>query len=526
VIPVLSREEARSLDARAIARGVPSLLLMENAGRGAVDVIERVWAAERPGGLRGARVVVVCGTGNNGGDGLVVARRLLVRGALPVAFVVGEEARLTPDARVNRDAFLASGGECSLVTDAEQLPELARALGRAELAIDALFGTGLDRAIAGLSSRVVEALNASPGFRVALDLPSGLDANRGTVLGAAAEVELTVTFACPKRGLLTPGGARLAGRLHVVDIGVPNDFEEPPQAELFDEAEARRVLVRRSPDFHKGRAGRVVIAAGSPGKTGAARLAARGALRSGAGLVSVVTGAVAAPALAPMMLEEMLVIADAHEATAAFQELTPDALVVGPGLGLDERAHAVFIAALSHDVPKVLDADALTLLAEDLGVLARARGPIVLTPHPGELARLLGSSAAEVEADRFAALAEAVSRTKSVVLLKGPHTLIGAPAFPISINDTGSAVLAVGGAGDVLSGVLGALLVHQAPRDAARLAAFIHGSAAEYWARVTAPAPARPSPRERGLLAHELADALPSVFAEVAAPAALSRWHE
>ncbi|MDP9148341.1 MAG: NAD(P)H-hydrate epimerase, partial [Myxococcota bacterium] len=304
--PVLSRAQMRAFDAHAIERWcVPGLLLMENAGRGATDVLVREWM---DGDARRAEVAIVCGTGNNGGDGLVVARHLLVRGAKPIVFLAGDEARMTADASTNLKALRAVGGLIQALEAGNNVSAaLVATIARVDVVVDALFGTGLARPIDGALADVVRAMNASPARRFAIDLPSGLDADTGQTLGVAVSADATATFAHPKLGLLTPTGAKVAGRVHVVDIGVPPGMTEHLGClvQRLDPADLVRLVLPRAPGAYKTSAGHVVIVAGSAGKVGAPQLAARGALRAGAGLATIATWPDAAGAVESNVREAM-----------------------------------------------------------------------------------------------------------------------------------------------------------------------------------------------------------------------------
>lgn len=502
----------RELDRHAIeACRVPSLVLMENAGRNAASTLLRTLGDGRP------RVLVVAGPGNNGGDGFVVARRLLGAGHAADVFLIGEPQALRGDARTNLEAWSGIGGRTTAVTDDAGVLGLAAklaGLGARDVVVDALFGTGLDRDVEGLRARVIEAINESDARVLALDVPSGLDANTGAVLGIAVRAELTVTFAHLKLGLLTPSGAEHAGDVHVVDIGVPGELYEEVghSAWMFERADARDLMVPRGAGAHKGSVGHVLVIAGSPGKSGAALLSARGALRAGAGLATICTSPEAADAIDRRVLEEMTARIDPGAIETSLDSIlaNADSVVIGPGLGLDAAARRVVDhVVLGWDGPKVVDADALTAFAGRAAELAKARGKLILTPHPGELGRLLGTSAAEVERDRFGALARAVDLTSAVVLLKGARTLVGAPGELPLVNVAGTPALATAGAGDVLGGVIAAFAKHLPPRFAAVLGAFLHARSAERWVEATG--------ADRGLLAHEVADGVPGAIAELLA---------
>jgi len=510
MLSVLSRAQMRTFDAHAIDRcRVSGLVLMENAGRGATDVL----VGELLGGrAAGARVVVVCGTGNNGGDGLVVARQLSVRGATPVVLVAGDEKRISPDARANLDSWLCVGGTVRALGPGATLASLTHAMTGAAVVVDALFGTGLDRAIEGWLADVIRAMNAQPSPRFAVDIPSGLDDDTGIAHGVAVEAQVTATFAHHKLGLLTPGGANLAGRVHVVDIGVPASLvaHVGQAARLLEGADLAGWISRRAPSAHKNSAGHVAVVAGSRGKIGAPQLVARGAMRAGAGLVTIATWADAASAIESHVLEAMTARLDAGRLADSLGTIIAgkQAIVVGPGLGLGEDVRAVvdFLIA-SYEGPIVVDADALTAFAGRANALAAANSAI-LTPHPGELARLLGKTTAEIEADRFGAVRDAVAVTKAVVVLKGAHTIIAAPDLRVAVSPVACAALATAGSGDVLGGVISAMACVLPPFEAACAGVMAHGMAGQAWSRAHGQA-------DRGMLASEIADALAGVLAEV-----------
>jgi hydroxyethylthiazole kinase-like uncharacterized protein yjeF len=513
MIAVLSQERMRQFDRYAIEHcQVPSLVLMENAGRGAAEVIATLLTRRR-GGVRAARVCVLCGPGNNGGDGFVVARRLRVLGARVQVWLTVPAARLRGDALHNYRAWTGIGGQVEELADNLDSELLRSRLADCDLVVDGLFGTGLDREVSGRLRTLIELVNEADPPCVALDVPSGLHANRGVALGVAIRAEVTVTFAHYKLGLLCTEGAALAGQVHVADIGVPAELDRHVgrDADLLESTDVAALLHARSIATHKGAAGRVLAIAGSAGKTGAALLVGTAALRAGAGLVWIGGFPEAATALEQRVLELMTARIDPDRIEHSLDELLASmhVVVIGPGMGLDERARRVAEhVVLRHAGVKVVDADALTLLASRAAELPAAAGQLVLTPHPAELGRLLQCSAAQVEADRFAALARAVELTNAVVLLKGPRTLVGAPGHRPVVNAVDCPALATAGAGDVLSGMCGALACTLAPREAACCAAHLHTLAARHWAQQ--------SGADRGLLAHEISDAVPSVLAGLA----------
>jgi hydroxyethylthiazole kinase-like uncharacterized protein yjeF len=507
MLSVLSRAQMRAFDAQAIDRcRVSGLVLMENAGRGATDVLVR----ELLGGkATGARVVVVCGTGNNGGDGMVIARQLHVRGAQVVALVAGDVMRVSPDARANLDAWLGVGGEVRSLGPGSTLQALAHAMAGADVVVDALFGTGLDRPIDGWLSDVVRAMNSLPAPRFSVDVPSGLDADTGTALGVAVRAQVTVTFAHHKLGLLTPNGADVAGRVHVVDIGVPASLVAHigESARLLEASDLAQWAARREPSAHKTSAGHVAVVAGSQGKIGAPQLVARGAMRGGAGLVTIGTWADAATAIESHVLEAMTARIDVSNLGPSLDAILSGkhAVTVGPGLGLggDARAVVEYVLA-SYRGPIIIDADALTAFTGRPSALAAGKN-VILTPHPGELARLLGQTAAQIEADRFRAVRDAVAMTKAVVVLKGAHTIVASPDSRLAIAPVACPALATAGSGDVLGGIIGAMACSLPPFEAACAGVMAHGLAGERWSRMHGGA-------DRGMLASDIAEMLPSIL--------------
>lgn len=490
--PLLTRATSRAFDQRIIDAGVPGAILMENAGRGAADVIVIRFAD------RLERVVVVGGTGHNGGDAWVTARRLETLGHRPRAFLAGRRDAVRGDARDHLNALEAVGVGVEEVGEGS-LRALYAAFADASLIVEGLFGTGLDRAIEGWRADLVEHLTQADAPLVSLDLPSGIDADTGAILGAAPRATLTTTFAGHKRGLWQMPGRSYAGEVVLLDIGVP-----PPRVEdrLLELVDAAWVLRPRALDAHKGTAGHVLVVAGSPGKIGAALLCGAGAIRGGAGLVTLAARADVRASLDARVVELMTVeLGD----PVALGEGKASA-VVGPGLGLDGAARQLAIdAALGLAPPTVLDADALTAIADEGPErLREAVGPRVLTPHPGEAARLLGVTSAEVQADRYGSVSRLARRTGQVVVLKGAGTVIADPGGRLSVCPLGTPALGVAGTGDVLSGVIGAALATRvAPFDAACAGVLLHARAGELAARA-----------DRGLSAEEVADHVPDALAE------------
>ena len=488
VMRVLNAAQMREADRQTIEEiGIPSLVLMENAGRQVVSAIENAYDERLDG-----RVAVLCGRGNNGGDGFVVARTLLQRGIDATVFVVGSLRDVGGDARTNLDILGRLGVAAVEVAD-EQTWELHFSeVSQCTLIVDAIVGTGLKSGLTGMMETVVADVNASGIPIVSIDLPSGLSADTPHLVGACMGASMTVTLAALKLPLVLPPGETHAGDVVVADIGIPEDVLdalEGPRVELLSSGDVRDLVAPRAPDSHKGDFGRVTLVAGSRGKTGAAHLAAAGALRSGAGLVTVATPASVLPIVASMAPEYMTeplpegpdgrVVA---EAVGRVTRLQHDVIGCGPGLGRG-AAVAEFVKGLldQASVPLVLDADALTVLADDPGRLIGSDDrDVILTSHPGEMARLVGCSPDEVQAHRID-IARDFSTTHHVyVVLKGHRTIIATPDGRVFINPTGNAGMATGGTGDVLTGMVAAWLAQLLDAEAAcRLAVFLHGAAGD-----------------------------------------------
>ena len=459
-IRLMTRAQVRASDEAWIRGGVPGVILMENAGRGAAEAIRAIAR-----NVRSATILV--GAGNNGGDGFVVARHLRLAG-WDVAVWALDAAKCTGDAAIMRDAWRALDGSIHDVGNGTSVP-LREAL-RTPVVIDALFGTGLSRPLSGAALAVVHEANAYFSARdlsIALDVPSGLDVDTGAPLGpddGVFRATHTMTFALSKPGLHTGFGVRVAGEVAIVPIGVPTKPGEGDgtSIELVHEAPCapRRI------DAHKGDNGRVLVVGGSPGTTGAALLTARGAHRGGAGLVTIASRAAAT--LEHRVLETMTIALAADEA-AALATLdatfpTADTVCVGPGLGRDDWARSIVTFALEHAACLVLDADGLTLLASMSPVTAgRIR---VLTPHPLEMARLLGRpGASSVNSDRIESARECATKFDAIAVLKGAGTVIAEPHGRVAIIACAEPTLAVAGSGDVLAGVIAARLAERGSDD-------------------------------------------------------------
>ncbi len=481
--------QVREMDRRTIEDlAVPGRVLMELAGAGAAREI-----MARTGGVPG-RALALCGGGNNGGDGYVIARHLRDAGWRVQCVAAAPTERLGGEARANFRLWERLGGVT--LNAADEAAELPARMGHADVIVDALFGTGLSRGVEGAAAALIEMANGvTRPLKVAVDVPSGVHAGTGAALGVALRADVTTTFGVSKVGLHQGGGASLAGDVVVVTIGLPREVVEEvgAVARLANPEAVAALLPSRAADGHKGSYGHVAILGGFAGKGGAARLAARGALRVGAGLVTWAT-----PGAPPSRDAEVM-----HHDLDEGLDPRATVFVVGPGLGTDAVAGAVLDGALADPRPKVLDADGLNLLAARDERGGRVAGQ-VLTPHPREASRLLGCSVADVQRDRLAAARVLVDRFGAVVVLKGARTVVAAPGEAPVLFELPAPALSQGGTGDVLAGAIGGLVAQgAAPFEAALAAVWIHAQAGRLRGAGRA---------DRGVLASEIADALPEVI--------------
>ncbi len=471
--------QVRELDRLAIEEcGIPSLTLMERAGAAALDVlVSRYPEARSP--------VIVCGGGNNGGDGYVLARLAQQAGLKARLVALVEPDRLKGDAAASAQKYLQTGGvETALATDG------------ADLIVDALLGSGLNRPVEGIFAEAIKQINGAAARALALDIPSGLNADTGAIQGNAVRADATITFIGLKRGLFTAAGPELCGEILFSDLETPAGIHAgvSPGARLVDPDEVMHCLPPRARSAHKGSYGHVLVIGGDYGYQGAAILAASAAARTGAGLVTVATRPEHAQTI-PLFRPELMTasVTDARDLDEILDRVT--AVAIGPGLGQSDWAMSLFAKVLQTRLPLVVDADALNLLALE----HQHRENWVLTPHPGEAARLLGTTSAEIQADRFAAVSSLQDKFGGVAVLKGAGSLIAGTSGPIRLNRTGNPGMASGGMGDVLTGIIAALIAQGLEPDAAAVAGVhLHGQAADQCTRQG----------ERGMLATDLLPAI------------------
>lgn len=468
-------DQVRAMDRYAIETlGIPGQVLMQRAGAAAFEVLRRYWPDAR-------KIAVMCGGGNNGGDGYVVARQALDIGLEVKAFALSPPERLQGDAWLAFQAYRAAGGVVG---------EVPETLDTFEVVVDALFGTGLEREVTDRYAQAIAAINGFSGGVLAVDLPSGLHADTGAILGCAVEADATVTFIGLKQGLFTGEGPACCGQVWYADLAVPEAVPAggEPSAHLC--SRYQNLLLPRRRTAHKGHFGHVLVVGGDAGFTGAARMAAEAAARVGAGLTSVATRSVHASQLNATRPEIM------SHGVETSTDLTPlleraTVVAIGPGLGQSAWAKNLLQAVWNSSLPLVVDADALNLLAQS----PTSRGNWVLTPHPGEAARLLGCTSLEVQGDRFTALAALAQRYGGVCVLKGAGTLVGAVGQLPWVCALGNPGMASGGMGDVLTGILAGLIAQGLKHlEAAHMGVSLHAAAAD----------AAAAEGERGLLASDL----------------------
>ncbi len=485
---VVDPETMRLMDRKAIEEyGIPGLILMENAGRGVVECV-----IERYGEVRGKRVSILCGKGNNGGDGLVVARHLRNRGAEVGLYLFSREEDLRGDALVNLRIWKAMGGGVEVVLEEEDLEGMVSPLRHSKLIIDALFGTGLNSEPAGVYGRAIDLINGLSIPVVSIDIPSGLHGRDGRPLGRAVMADMTVTMALPKVGCLIYPGVDHVGELRVVDIGMPYKVCEEVDSpyHLIDREMVEGMVRRRRGDTHKGEAGHLLVIAGSTGKTGAAAMTAMGALRTGAGLVTLGVARSLNPILEEKVTEVMThplpetdggtISSEALEEIRSLMR-TRRAVAIGPGLTVHPEVRALVAGLIREStLPLVIDADGINSLVGEASVLKDAKAPCILTPHPGEMARLLSMTPEEVQARRVEVARGFATEYGVYLVLKGARTLVADPQGRVYINPTGNPGMATGGVGDVLTGVIGGLLVQgYPPLQASIMGVYLHGMAGD-----------------------------------------------
>jgi NAD(P)H-hydrate epimerase len=493
MMKVATAEQMQELDRKAIETyRIPGIVLMENAGRGATDAISSVFPDV---GKR--KIAIVAGKGNNGGDGFVVARYLLNRAVSVKVYLLADPKALRGDAETNFQIFQRMKGEVISVPSSKDYQKMKKELEKFDLLIDAIFGTGLDAEVRGYYREVIDHLNTLQKPIIAIDIPSGLDANTGKPLGTAIRASLTVTFGLLKVGHLIPPGPDYVGEVKLIDIGYPRKLveEEKVQTHLIEEEEIRGWLsMPRHLDSHKGDYGHLLVIAGSVGKTGAAAMACETALRMGAGLVTLAIpkslNAIMEMKLTEVMTEPLPETPKQTLSLRAFNSIlrlceNKKAVIIGPGVGTFKETQSLVLKLIrTINLPIILDADGLTALATQPKILPLAHRSLILTPHPGEMARLIRSTPKEVQNDRIGITRSFTQSHHVHLLLKGYRTLVATPKGEVFINPTGNPGMASGGTGDVLTGMIGGLVCQGYDiLQSMQIAVFLHGLAGDKVAR-------------------------------------------
>jgi hydroxyethylthiazole kinase-like uncharacterized protein yjeF len=512
---LLTADQMRCMDSYAINTvGIPGIVLMENAGRSVVDTIEEFFEPEWP-----LKAAVFCGKGNNGGDGFVVARHLEQRGHKTVIYLLARLEELQGDARVNAEIAKAMGLDIREAVDADAVAGLdfdARDFG---LVVDAIFGTGLESSVRGHYLSAIDLINGSGLPVVAVDLPSGVNADSGVLMGPAVEADLTVTFAYPKVAHVMPPAERLCGDVVVADISIPpcGEGEDLKTYLLTDDAVAPLIQPRER-NSHKGTYGHLLVAAGSMGKSGAAAMIGKSALLAGAGLVTVgvpfsITGIIEMACLETMTVplsqaEGGVLSFDALESILALLE-DKTALAFGSGTGVGEETVKLFHELVKRvGVTMVIDADGVNAFAGKHKKLRSDKAQIIITPHPGEMARLLGTTVDEVQADRIGVARKLAQENGIIVVLKGYRTVVAEPGGAVYVNMSGNPGMATAGSGDVLTGMIAGLAAQRdvSPLEAALIGVFVHGMAGDIAAEALG---------EVSLTAGDMMEAIPMAFQEL-----------
>ena len=509
---LVKTSEIQEMDRIAIQElGIPGAVLMENAARGATRVfLDHFTPPEN------SHVVILCGRGNNGGDGYVMARYLKEAGFRVTVIVLSELEEISGDALINLDIIRRMPVEILQAPDLKKWVKGRRVIRNCDFIIDGILGTGLSSPVRGFYGKVIEDVNALGKPVMAIDVPSGLNADTGQIMGVAIKADLTVTFGFPKLGQLVFPGAEIVGRLARIDIGIPDSVADqvPTSAIMTEPDNFSHLFNIEKQDIHKGSRGHLLVLSGSTGKTGAATLTALGALRAGAGLVTLGVPKSLNPIFETKLTEAMTVplpeTSDGSLSLEAEEEINTlmegkTALALGPGLSTNaETTGLVRNIVKGCRLPIVIDADGLNALSEDLSSLGSCKEGTILTPHPGEMGRLTGLESSDIQHDRVGTCVQFVAKYGCYLILKGARTLIAEPDGKICVNPTGNPALSSGGAGDVLTGLIGGFLARGWPMAEAAIAAvYLHGLAADYLAEEMG---------QVGVLASELLDVLPDLM--------------
>lgn len=509
---VITAEAMKRLDRKAIEEfGIPGMVLMENAARGTVSAMFHHFPD-----LLKKRVGVFAGRGNNGGDAFAVSRYLLNRGIACRVYLLTAKGEIKGDAAANLQILSRMGGEVLEVVDRKGFKARREEMAGNDLLVDGIFGTGLNAPVKGFFHEIIDFINSLRRPVVSIDIPSGLDADNGQVLGTCIKASLTVTYGLAKRGLLIQPGAQYCGTLVIVDISLPGSLIEAESLKdhLIEGAEFGPFLAPRNPDVHKGDFGHLLVLSGSPGKTGAAAMVCQAAMRVGTGLITLGIPESLNPIMEVKLTEAMTEpLPETKDKTLALSaqrrinELCSrkDALAIGPGLSLHpETARLIQRIVKSINLPAVIDADGLSALVGQMDSIRKNRGDLILTPHPGEMARLLGSTVQEIQHNRIQAAREFAQENGVILVLKGARSIVASPKGDVFINPTGNPGMASGGMGDVLTGMVGGFLAQGIPPlEAAKLGVYLHGLVGDFVASQKG---------ERGMAARDMIEETPKVL--------------
>lgn len=509
MLPLVTASEMREIDRKAAeVFGTPTLDLMENAGKGLAKVIQKNFPEAK-------RIAIFCGKGNNGGDGLVAARYLSGKANVVVFLLCGKN-EISGNAKANLDKFK---GKLFEITDEGDFKKTVSGAAKADIIVDAILGTGLNSGVSGKLKTVIEGINALNKKVISADIPSGIDPNTGQIMGAAVKAELTITFGMPKVGLYLFPGCDYAGKIEVIDIGFPEALisEESIKTGIIEKADIVPLFPERPKDTHKGIFGHLLVVAGSRGKTGAAAMASNSALRSGAGLVTLAVPKNLQP-IYEMKLTEVMTepLSEAEKwslgenALEEIVSLSEDKNAISLGSGITPTPVALKVmAGVIKELyqPVVIDAGGIDAIIANPDILKNAKGPRIITPHPGEMGRLLGISSMNVQADRVGIARKFAEENNAYVVLKGAHTVIAIPEGQVFISITGNPGMATAGTGDALTGMIGGLLAQGfKPEHAAIASVYLHGLAGDM---------VRDEKGEYGIMATDLIEKIPYAIKSV-----------
>ncbi len=512
---LVTAKEMQEMDRLTIESfGIPGRVLMENAGRGATRLL-----VERFPDISKQKVGIVAGRGNNGGDGFVIARYLHEKGVKTTVYLLSSADMVKGDAEANLNLLGPLHIPVIEMPDKETFFENRTSIVHENIFVDAILGTGLKSDVKGFYKEVIEFINGLDRPVFSVDIPSGLDSDTGWPCGISIRADATATFAFAKTGHFLFPGADLTGDLGVIDIGIPDHIRKQidPRQYVLSQEMINQYFQPRASDAHKGHTGHLLVIGGSPGKTGAAAMAAMSAMRTGAGLVTLACPASLNPVLETLAVEAMthplLETQSGGISEMSFDEIAEllsekRCLAIGPGMGTDPSTKNLVCRLISESrIPIVVDADGLNNIANVVEVLKAAKAPVVLTPHPGEMARLLNLTPKAVQKDRITCAREFAVKYSVYVVLKGAGTVIAHPDGKVFINTTGNPGMASGGMGDVLTGIIGGLIAQEySPEEAVHAGVYLHGAAADSLAKSIGPF---------GFLASDVADALPNEIGKV-----------